>query len=531
MKKAIKISLGGIAFNMEEDAFTVLDDYFNSLTTHLGTSSESIEIAEDIKERASELFSEMLRGRETVTLQMVETVIDTLGKPEQIAQEDEAATHAASQDDPGTKSSGNKRLYRDGDRAIIGGVSAGLGAYFNVDPLVFRVIFLALLFAKGLGLLIYLTLWIAMPLARTARQKMEMRGEPINLSNLEKNVKEEYEKVKENLIKKGGANFFQRLSGVFDRIVVLLVRVFGVLFRVIGLILAIAFIIASIVGIITVTLFIFHSTILASFFPIIGGVNLTDGLTLLDFMRTTFDLGSVFWVVIPLYFVITIPLLAILFLGLRMVFRFKSRNSVIYVSGATVWIFSVIFLAMTLFFQARSFTIRESVTERVELVIHEPEIKTIYLSINPEYDDDLFRAFNLDDYSVLYLNRDDPEIVGRPTFEIGKSNTDSFELVIHKRSRGATGPMARKSARGIDFSYTFEENQLLVNPFYTLADGEKWRAQDVSVTLLVPNGKRVYIDSSLRRYLSNNQDYTTCWPDEMVGRTWEMSGNELKAVK
>lgn len=531
MKKAIKISLGGIVFNIEEDAYAVLDDYFNSLTTHLGTTSESIEIAEDIKERASELFSEMLNGRETVTLQMVETVIETLGKPEQIAQEDEGAADNANHEDFGAKSSGNKRLYRDGDRAIIGGVSAGLGAYFNVDPLVFRVLFLAMLLAKGLGLLIYIILWLAMPLARTARQKMEMRGEPINLSNLEKNVKEEYQKVKENLAKKGGANFFQRVFEIFDKIIVVLARIFGVVFRIIGVILAIAFIIAGIVGIITATLFIFHGTILASFFPVIGGINLAEGLTLLDLMRTTFDLGSVFWVVIPLYFVVTIPLLVILFLGLRMIFRFKSRDSIIYVSGATLWIFSVIFLAMALFFQARSFTIRESVTERVELVSPGEEVNTIHLTINPEYEDDLYRAFSLDDYSVLYLSREDPEIVGRPTFEIGKSATDSFELLIHKRSRGATGLMARRSARDIEISYILEGNRLLVDPFYTLAEGEKWRAQDVTVTLLVPNGQRVYIDPSLRRYLSNDQEYITCWPDEMVGRTWEMRGNQLKVVK
>lgn len=531
MKKAIKISLGGLAFNIEEDAYAILDSYLESLNAHLGSTPEAQEIVSDIEERASELFAEMLNGQETITLQMVESVIDTLGRPEQIASEDNDPGNENEGEGEEAKETTGRRLYRDGDKGMIGGVAAGLGAYFNVDTMVFRVIFIALLLAKGLGFLIYLILWVATPVARTTRQKMEMRGEPINLSNLEKNVKEEYKKVKENLEKQNVSGFFQKLFIAFGQVFIVLGRAFGVIFKVIGIILAVAFISASIIGLLVATLSIFHGTLFVSILPSIFGLDLTEGITLVELFRTTFDLGSVLWLLIPLYFVLAIPLLALLFLGLRMIFRFKIRDSIVFVASATTWILAVVFLAIVLFFQARSFTIREDITERIELVLEDETNSTIHLAIDPTHLEDLYHAFSIEEYSVAYMHKDKPEIVGKPIFVIGKSNSDSFELEFKKRSRGATGHLARKSARDIVLTYTFDANLLRVDPFYTLSSGEKWRAQDVTVTLLVPEGKRVFIDMNMRPFLSSDQEYSLCWPDEMVGHTWEMRGNSLREVK
>ena len=92
-----------------------------------------------------------------------------------------------------------KRLYRDPDNRVLGGVCGGLGAYFNNDPLLFRILFIIIFFGMGSGLIIYLILWIAIPEARTTAQKLEMRGEPITIENIKKAVREEFENVKKNM--------------------------------------------------------------------------------------------------------------------------------------------------------------------------------------------------------------------------------------------------------------------------------------------------------------------------------------------
>ena len=118
---------------------------------------------------------------------MVNRVIAILGEPEQIVSDEGETT---SQSDSSTyKSDTKKRLYRDPDNAAIAGIGAGLGAYFGIDPLVFRILFIILTFANGFGLLAYIIFWISLPKAETTRQRMEMRGEAINFDNLEKNIK------------------------------------------------------------------------------------------------------------------------------------------------------------------------------------------------------------------------------------------------------------------------------------------------------------------------------------------------------
>ncbi|HRR92978.1 MAG TPA: PspC domain-containing protein, partial [Bacteroidales bacterium] len=96
-------------------------------------------------------------------------------------------------------SSSYHRMYRDPDNRMIGGVCAGIAAYWHIEPLVIRIIFLALVFAGGLGLLIYLILWIVLPEARTTAQKIEMRGEPVDIHNIKESVKREFEQVRKKM--------------------------------------------------------------------------------------------------------------------------------------------------------------------------------------------------------------------------------------------------------------------------------------------------------------------------------------------
>ena len=128
-----------------------------------------------------------------------------MGDPEEIIDTgDETTSGSKSSQSAGSYQNSSRRLYRDTESSVIGGVSSGMGAYFNIDPLIIRILFVVFFFIGGASLLLYLILWIVLPKAETAAQKLEMRGEPVNVSNIEKKVKEEFEAAKENV--KAAAN-------------------------------------------------------------------------------------------------------------------------------------------------------------------------------------------------------------------------------------------------------------------------------------------------------------------------------------
>ena len=90
-------------------------------------------------------------------------------------------------------------MYRDPDTRILGGVCGGMGAYWHIDPIIVRVLFLIALFGFGIGFLLYILLWIVIPVAKTTAQKLEMRGEPVTVENIKRFVREEFGNVKKSM--------------------------------------------------------------------------------------------------------------------------------------------------------------------------------------------------------------------------------------------------------------------------------------------------------------------------------------------
>jgi phage shock protein PspC (stress-responsive transcriptional regulator) len=122
----------------------------------------------------------------------VEEVMEILGSPELISGSGSAESESRT-------ASSSRRIYRDPDRRIFGGVCAGLAEYLNMDALIIRIIFAILVLAGGFGILIYLVLWVVLPEARTTAQKLEMRGDPVNIENIKESVKREFDTVKKKM--------------------------------------------------------------------------------------------------------------------------------------------------------------------------------------------------------------------------------------------------------------------------------------------------------------------------------------------
>lgn len=194
MKITVSVNLGGYSFNIDEDAFSELKRYLKNLEIHFAGEESSSEILSDIEARMAELFRARLTGyKQVITITDVTEVISVMGNPEDIS-DNEGPTPKEKFSTPGTH-----RMYRDPDRRIIGGVCSGMGAYWDIEPWIIRIIFVVLVMAGGLGILVYLVLYIVLPEAKTTAQKIEMKGDPVNIHNITDSVKKEFENVRKNM--------------------------------------------------------------------------------------------------------------------------------------------------------------------------------------------------------------------------------------------------------------------------------------------------------------------------------------------
>lgn len=194
MKITVSVNLGGYSFNIDEDAYSELKRYLKSLEINFAGEESSSEILSDIESRMAELFRARLTGfKQVITISDVNEVISIMGYPEDIS-DNEGPSRKERFSTPGTH-----RMYRDPDNRIIGGVCAGMGAYWRIDPWIIRIIFIAITMAGGLGILVYLILYIVLPEARTTAQKIEMKGEPVNIHNIKESVKKEFDAVRKTM--------------------------------------------------------------------------------------------------------------------------------------------------------------------------------------------------------------------------------------------------------------------------------------------------------------------------------------------
>ena len=186
MKKTLTVNLGGTVFHIDEDAYQLLDKYLSNLRIHFRQEEGSDEIMDDFEMRISELLNERVRlGYEVITINEVEEVIRRMGKPEEIFADEKHEEYQEQENnhEKGTAQA-KKRLMRDPDNRILGGVAGGFAAYMDWDPTLVRIGLFLLMFFYGIMIPIYFLLWIIVPLAKTATDKLEMRGENITVENI-----------------------------------------------------------------------------------------------------------------------------------------------------------------------------------------------------------------------------------------------------------------------------------------------------------------------------------------------------------
>lgn len=185
MKTTVNINLGGLPFVIDEDAYTRLEQYLGTLSTHFALTDD-LDVIDDIEVRISEILVERMTNGHIVSLKQINGVINTIGTIDHFGiDETEAAqpkrkTFAKRQSTSILPMKPGKRLFRDANDSMIGGVCSGLSTYFGIqDPIFFRIGAIVTVFWLGLGYAVipYIVFWILLPAAETQEDYDKLQGE------------------------------------------------------------------------------------------------------------------------------------------------------------------------------------------------------------------------------------------------------------------------------------------------------------------------------------------------------------------
>ena len=516
MRKAIKTNLGGFIFHIDDDAYDKLHAYLQAIGNQFGNSSESKEILNDIEARIAELFqSRISDSKQVISVSDVDEIIKIMGQPADFATDydEQDSNNNTSQ----TVYTGRRRFYRDTDNSVIGGVCSGLGAYFNIDPVLVRIIFVILFFIGGSTFLVYLILWIALPAAVTTAQKLELRGEEVTISNIEKAVKKENEYTRDNTRQsRPGDKFRDFLDDVFNAFGTLIrifakifVVIFGIILVAIGISLIIAFVSAS-VGL----PWAFHNNGLE-----VNNIAIIIGQFISPAKATLLTFAMVFLVIIPVF--------AILYLGLKLIFRFKLNDKYYLLASLAAWILSIIiFIALGV----NTFKVLANEgTRTTQFQIKTSPKHTLVLKGDEAYTQDLHKFLKID-YDMKYFIYNRSKILGEPELVIEHSTDSTAYIEIERKSRGENYETAYDNAHAIVYNVSQSDTVVHFDKLFELS-GNKLRFQQVKLTFHIPEGTKIYFDKSVKSILTHAQNNDDLWPSELVNKYWIMGNEGLRNIE
>jgi phage shock protein PspC (stress-responsive transcriptional regulator) len=493
MKKTVSINLNSFVFVIDEDAYNMLHLYLGKLEDHFSKIEEGSEIVRDIESRIVEIFSSKINeGKQVINIRDVEEIIQILGNVDDITGDEHNEKSTTESEDKTKENKKSKKFYRDPDSRVLGGVCSGLAEYTGISTTFWRIIFLIFIFIGQISIIAYLILWIAVPEAKTTAQKLEMKGDKINLTNIEKTVKKEFDEVKKNFRKIDKSRF----SDVINNIGKAIVTVITVFAQIFGKVLGIVFILSGAAVLILLTIALF-SVGKENMFYSNDFINMIWLPGLLEYVTNS---GTAWLLSICILIVFIIPVIAIISWGIGLLFEIKS-NKYLSVGTFVLWIIAIVFSIALSINIAASFRSIETKTHTE--IIQTDSLKTYHFTINPEIKDvcilpdkiDNFNDLNLVINSKFFLLKNGniqyyPHIYFNPT----KDSIASMEIKYY--ARGANNREAKENLKLIDYKYICDTNNVYFNPYFQI-NANKWRAQDIKITVNIPVDSKIIIDKSL----------------------------------
>ena len=521
MDKTININLGGTLFQIDEEAFRILRDYLQAINNRFANVQGGHETIEDIESRIAEIFQSQKGLAGVVTKDNVEAMIKIIGKPEDFDQ--------GWPDQPGPSiSSQKKRMFRNPEDKIIGGVCSGIAAYLDSDPVLFRILFVLFTAFFGVGFFVYLGLWIALPEARTDSQKRSMYGNNYNPGKSDR-------KTDENSLVVSTANYISgytsssKLGNAINEVFRALGRVFYIVLRIFLIIFGVALVLTGFLAILLfVIVFIIRYPGAFSFDS--SGVNL---IYLKDFLNYIVNPAAVPWIIILSTITFILPMLALIYWGVKMIFWFRAKDCVVSLVALVIWVMSIAALSIIGFNEGISFA--ETGKTTIETVLPKSQDTLYVMTDNKIADLKYDKQFSLphEQYSV-FLNDQKKELYIRTYFAVERSDDKLRRIEIRKRSAGHTELEAVNKTDGLIFNYSIKGDTLFMDEYFTCPSGRKWSADNVGINLYIPAGTilkfekkpRILLHSSFR---NEYDDYLeSSW--ESGNSVWAMTDNGLEPV-
>jgi phage shock protein PspC (stress-responsive transcriptional regulator) len=532
MEKTIKINLGGILFQIDEEAYHLLRDYLKAIDNRFKNVPGGIETVEDIESRIAEIFQSQKGLSGIISRENVETMISIIGKPEDFDQPE-------NQQEPRTSTHYRRRLYRNPEDSIISGVCGGIGAYLNMDPVWIRIIFILFSFGFGIGFFVYVALWIALPKAITDIQKRELYGDYYNYSSYRSDGS-----LKTNT--DFSPNYSQRedsvsrVGGAFNEVFRAIGKFFFIFFRIVMILIGVTFVIA---GFTTIIAFIMVFFFRYPGFISMGSLN-NNLFYLPDFLGHIVSPAITPWIMILTFIAVALPLFALVYWGIKMIFWFRAKDGIISLIFLIIWVMSLTSLAIILFNEGVSFSETGRASSQVIL---ENRPDTLYIITDKKVKDLPFRKeFSLpdDDYTVFLVDSSDQLFI-RARLRLNIAEDNLVKVEIRKRSSGRTRTDAVRKAESLIYQYRISNDTLYLDDYFTIPSGNKWSGDDLSVNLYLPANTILYFDNTSENLfheriiigkvednmvLDSNFDYDT-EPWELGNKYWIISEDGLKATE
>jgi len=535
MNKTINVNIGGRIFSIEEEAYQQLEKYLKTLRSSFSGTQSADEIISDIESRISELFGERVNeSKQVIVLADVDAVIGIMGKPEDYIDEEEM--HEES------RFSGNKkyekRVFRDPDDKLLFGVCSGLSAYLGWDPIILRAIFVLTTLAWGTGPLIYIILALIIPKAKTTAEKLQMRGEPVNVDNISKKVNESFSGMKDDIkdfgkkhdisgerVNSAGKQIGDVIGDFFEA----LGKVLKIALVVLGKILGVAFLIAGAFG-----LMMLITTLLGvdSFIDNMGNREVQEAMG--KIFADPSKKNLLLWGAI---LTAGMPMLALLLVGIRLLVTRIKYSGVLALGIVLFWITGVGLVAASGVDIFQNSYKNTSYVQTLPMDV-DPGIDTLTLDIQgAELPRIRFEQSFMDGsifleggVTIPWVDSTNIMFVGRNRITVKQAAGKTFLLEVEKSANGSSEKEALMNARDMVSNWSLSSDSLKLSPYFILKKGSQLKSQRSEYVLYVPVGKALHLAPRSEDIIHDIPNVTHTYDRDMIGKTWLMTEEGLKCT-
>lgn len=527
MNKTININLGGFFFHIDETAYQKLKRYLDAIARSLSDDPQGKnEIIADIEARISELLSERITdARQVVNESDIEEIIAIMGQPEDYAEAEEAYNENTSYNYK--RNTSNKKMFRDGDDKFLGGVCSGLGHYFNIDVVWIRLAFLILTLAGfGFGIIGYIILWIILPEAKTTSEKLQMEGEAVNIDNIEKKIRNEFETLSSK-VKEGAHDLSDKISNAdyqklrnqtksgFQDFIDTMGKILLAVFKVFGKFMGVLLIFIAGVTLVSLLLGLFS----------VGSLEILNfDSEFVHYPPFFYDSTLPRWLLMTFLFIlIGIPFIVLFILGLRILSpNVKRLGTTAILTLLGLWLVSLLAIGFSGIEYATTHAYDGTNVTKHSITYHKEEP----LKIRVVNDDNIYYNHNLRNRNnalAVSVGNEQVKYSNDVNIDVRKSETNNAYIEIKKTSEGRKRNDANSNAAAIQYKFKSDNNTIVFDAFFLSDYKNIWKDEEIEVIVYIPKGTTVYFEGSSRNFLDDVKNVQNVYDRDMANHHFKMT--------